>query len=115
LADRGMLGRPLVAICHTLWYRDAPYYAVPWRGKWETELGGPTMGHGIHAMDHLLYLLGDWTEVRAQVATLDRAVEVEDVSMALVRFANDAHASIVNSVLSPRQETYLRIDYQRAS
>ena len=115
LAAEGLLGRPLVAVCHTLWFRDAGYYAVPWRGKWATEFGGPTMGLGIHAMDHLLHLLGDWSEVRAQVATLDRAIEVEDVSMALIRFANGALASVVNSALSPRQETYIRLDYQRAT
>src|ERR1051326_6047324 len=114
LAGSGMLGRPLVAVCNTLWYRDAAYYAVPWRGRWATELGGPTMGLGIHAMDHLLHLLGDWAEVRAQAATLDRDIEVEDVSMALVRFASGAMASVVNSALSPRQETYIRLDYQRA-
>lgn len=63
------------------------------------------MGLGIHARDHLLHLFGDWTEVRALAATLDRAIEVEDVSMALVTFANRAVASIVNSALmSPRQE-----------
>src|SRR5581483_1961627 len=115
LADEGLLGRALVAVCHTLWYRDAAYYAVPWRGKWQTELGGPTMGLGIHAMDHLLHLLGDWAEVRAHAGTLDRDVEVEDVSMAIVRFTSGALASVVNSALSPRQETYLRLDYQRAT
>lgn len=115
LAAEGLLGRPLVAVCHTLWYRDSNYYAVPWRGKWATEFGGPTMGLGIHAMDHLLHLLGDWAEVRAQADTLDRDVEVEDVSMALVRFAGGTLASIVNSALSPRQETCIRLDYQRAT
>lgn len=115
LAEDGLLGRPLVAVCNTLWFRDAAYYAVPWRGKWETELGGPTMGLGIHAMDHLIYLLGDWAEVRAQTATLDRDIEVEDVSMAMIRFANGALASVTNSALSPRQETYIRLDYQRAT
>ncbi len=115
LADQGLLGRPLVAVCNTVWFRDAAYYAVPWRGKWATELGGPTMGLGIHAMDHLLHLLGDWAEIRAMAATLDRAIEVEDVSMALIQFANGAQASVVNSALSPRQETYIRLDYQRAT
>jgi predicted dehydrogenase len=114
LADSGQLGRPLVAVCNTLWFRDAAYYSAPWRGTW-AELGGPTMGLGIHAMDHLLHLLGDWTEVKAIAATLDRAIEVEDVSMAMVTFANRAVASVVNSALSPRQETYLRLDYQRAT
>jgi predicted dehydrogenase len=115
IAAAGQLGRPLVGVCNTLWYRDAAYYAIPWRGRWETELGGPTMGLGIHAMDHFLDLMGEWSEVRAQAATLDREIEVEDVSMAMVRFANGAMGSIVNSALSPRQETYLRIDYQRAT
>jgi len=114
LADSGQLGRPLVAVCNTLWFRDAAYYAAPWRGTW-AELGGPTMGLGIHAMDHLLHLLGDWTEVRAMAARLDRAIEVEDVSMAILTFANRAVASVVNSALSPRQETYLRLDYQKAT
>jgi len=115
IADQGLLGRPLVAVCNTVWFRDASYYAVPWRGKWATELGGPTMGLGIHAMDHLLHLLGDWREIRAMAATLDRAIEVEDVSMAMIEFANGAMASVVNSALSPRQETYIRLDYQRAT
>lgn len=115
LADSGLMGRPLVGVCNTLWFRDDAYYAVPWRGRWETELGGPTMGLGIHAMDHFLHLFGEWKTVRAVVSTLDRAIEVEDVSMALVTFANGAVASIVNSALSPRQETYLRLDYQKAT
>ena len=35
--------------------------------------------------------------------------------MALVRFARGTLASVVNSALSPRQETHLRIDYQHAT
>ncbi|MFP4113439.1 MAG: Gfo/Idh/MocA family protein [Spirochaetales bacterium] len=113
--DAGVFGKPLVGVCNTLWYRDHAYYDVPWRGKWSTELGGPTMGHGIHIMDSFLWLMGEWTEVTAKVGTLDRDIEVEDVSMAIVRFASGAMATIVNSVLSPRQETYLRLDFQRAT
>jgi predicted dehydrogenase len=115
LAKNGQLGKPLVGVCNTLWYRDEAYYAVPWRGKWATELGGPTMGLGIHAMDHFLDLFGDWEEVRAMAGTLDRDIEVEDISMALVRFKNGAFGSIVNSALSPRQDTYLRLDFQRGT
>jgi predicted dehydrogenase len=111
----GLLGRPLVAICHTLWYRDAAYYAVPWRGKWATEFGGPTTSQGIHTMDHLLHLLGDWAEVRAVIDNLFHPIEVEDVSMAHVKFANGARASIVNSTVCPRQETYVRLDCERAT
>jgi predicted dehydrogenase len=49
------------------------------------------------------------------IGTLDRDIEVEDVSLAMVRFENGAMASIANSVLSPRQESYLRLDFQQAT
>ncbi|MEV4364698.1 Gfo/Idh/MocA family oxidoreductase [Nonomuraea sp. NPDC049625] len=111
----GELGSPLVAVCNTLWYRGHDYFEVPWRGKWETEGGGPTMGHGIHQMDLLLSLLGDWHEVHAVAATLGRRVETEDVSFAIVRFASGAVGSIVNSVLSPRETSYLRFDFSDAT
>jgi predicted dehydrogenase len=115
LLSSGVLGRPMVGICQTTWFRDHAYYEVPWRGKWSTEGGGPTMGHGIHAMDLFLWLLGDWEEVSAMMDTLDRRIEVEDLSLAIVRFKNRALGSIVNSILSPRDETYLRFDLQKAT
>ena len=115
LQEEDFLGRPLVAICHTLWYRSREYYELEWRGRWATELGGPTTGHGIHAMDHLLALLGDWEEIRADMGTLDRPIDVEDTSMAIIRFANGAMASVVNSILSPLEETRIRLDFQKAS
>jgi predicted dehydrogenase len=111
----GIAGRPLVAICHTLWFRPASYYQVPWRGRWSTELGGATISQGIHAMDRLLFLLGEWTQIRAVVRTLDRHIEVDDFSVAIIEFANGCVATVVNSVLSPREESYLRIDLQQAS
>lgn len=114
IAD-GALGRPLVAKCDTLWYRDPSYFAVPWRAKWATEGGGPTMGHGIHQMDMLLSLLGDWTDVTAVMSTLARETETEDVSFAVVRFASGALCSITNSLLSPRETSQVRIDFERAT
>jgi predicted dehydrogenase len=115
LIEQQALGRPLVGVCNTLWYRPQKYYEVSWRGKWATEFGGPTVGLGIHLMDLFLWLFGDWQEVRAMIGTLERAVEFEDVALAMVRFESGAMGSIVNSVLSPRQESYLRLDLQRAT
>jgi predicted dehydrogenase len=109
------LGRPLVALCLTTWYRDHAYFEVPWRGRWDTEGGGPTMGHGIHQMDLMLATLGDWAEVRAMTGRLDRNVEAEDVSMAIVQFENGAMASVVNSLLSPGEESHLRFDLTEAT
>jgi predicted dehydrogenase len=115
LLAAGELGRPLVAHCQTTWYRDAAYYAVPWRGRWDTEGGGPAMGHGIHQVDLLLHLLGDWAEVRAMTARLVHDVETEDVSTALVRFESGALATVVNSVLSPDEVSRIRIDCEHAT
>jgi predicted dehydrogenase len=110
LLRAGKLGTPLVAHCQTTWHRDGDYYSVPWRGRWETEGGGPTMGHGIHQMDLLLHLLGDWSEIRAMAGRLVHDVETEDVSTALVRFESGALATVVNSVLSPDEVSRIRID-----
>ncbi len=115
LLQENVLGKPFVGVCDTLWYRMQDYFNVSWRGKWATEFGGPTVGHGIHLMDLFLWLMGDWQEICAMIGTLDRNVEFEDVSTALVRFENGALGSIVNSVLSPRQESHLRLDFQHAT
>jgi predicted dehydrogenase len=115
LISAGEMGRPLVGVCQTLWYRGLGYYNAPWRGKWATETGGATVTLGIHLMDLFLWLIGDWQDVRAITATLDRPIEVENISMALVRFENGAMGTMTTSALSPRQETYLRLDFQRAT
>jgi predicted dehydrogenase len=109
------LGRPLVVECLTNWYRDQAYYNVVWRGVWATELGGPTVGLGIHFMDLVLSLLGDWDRVVAMAGTLARDIEVEDVSMAVLSLASGAMVTAVNSALSPRQETALRFDFEKAT
>ncbi|MDT0270778.1 Gfo/Idh/MocA family oxidoreductase [Streptomyces sp. DSM 44915] len=115
LIASGELGAPLVAHCQTTWHRDTAYYSVPWRGRWETEGGGPTMGHGIHQYDLLLHLLGPWVEIRAMASRLVHDVESEDVSTALVRFENGALATVVNSVLSPDEVSRIRVDCAEAT
>jgi predicted dehydrogenase len=47
LLESGSLGRPLVAVAQTMWYRDDVYYKVPWRGRFAAEGGGTTMSHSI--------------------------------------------------------------------
>ncbi len=115
MGSAGVLGRPLLAVCHTTWFRDQAYFDVAWRGRWDSEGGGPTMGHGIHQLDLLLSVLGDWVEVSAVARRQARRMETEDLSLAHVSFANGAVASVVNSVLSPREESYLRFDFERAT
>jgi predicted dehydrogenase len=115
MITEGVLGRPLLALCHTTWFRGQEYFDVPWRGRWDTEGGGPTMGHGIHQMDLLTYLLGDWAEVSAVVRRQARQMQTEDLSLAHVTFASGTVASVINSVLSAREESYLRFDFEKAT
>jgi len=109
------LGQPLVGVCNTLWYRPLAYHQVAWRAKWATETGGATVGHGIHLTDLFLYLFGDWHDVHTIAKSRDRPIEVDTVAMSTVRFENGAMGTINTSTVSPRQETYLRLDFQRAT
>lgn len=109
------LGPPMTAVCHTLWYRPDDYFAVPWRGRWEVEGGGPTMGHGIHQLDLMLSILGDWREVVAVATRRARPTRTEDLSAAVVTMASGAVITVVNSLLSPRETSYLRFDFAHAT
>ncbi|GAB3002631.1 Gfo/Idh/MocA family oxidoreductase [Amycolatopsis acidiphila] len=115
LLRSGIAGRPLLALCNTTWFRDQAYFDVEWRGRWDTEGGGPTMGHGIHQIDLMLSILGEWTSVSALARQQARVMETEDLSLAHVEFAGGAVASVVNSILSPREESYLRFDFEHAT
>jgi predicted dehydrogenase len=115
LLDSGVLGRPLLAVCHTLWYRGSEYYSVPWRGKWDTEGGGTTLSHGIHQVDLLAYLLGEWSTVNGQLWRLAREVETEDASTGTIVFESGAMASVLSSVVSPREASVIRIDTENAT
>lgn len=115
LSSAGSLGRPLVGTCNTLWFRNQAYFDVPWRGLWDVEGGGPTMGHGIHQFDLLLHLWGPWQEVSAFASKLARNTDTEDISAAVVRFESGAIATILNSVISPRETSQLRLDFEHAT
>jgi len=115
LVAEGALGRPLVATCETLWHRTPEYFDLPWRGRWEVEGGGPTMGHGIHQFDLLLSMLGPWSRLTAFAARQALPTDTEDVSMALVEFDSGALATVVNSIVSPRESSRLRFDFEYAT
>lgn len=111
LIEQGSLGEHTLTICATTWYRDDAYYDVPWRGTWASELGGVSTGQAIHLIDLMLFLNTPWREVRAQTKTLKRQMEVEDLALAMVTFDDGSLGSVINSVLSPAQETRLRLDF----
>src|SRR6516165_7422087 len=58
LVEAGVAGPAYLTTVETAWRRRAAYYAVPWRGRWATELGGTIVSHAIHAHDLVGYVLG---------------------------------------------------------
>jgi UDP-N-acetyl-2-amino-2-deoxyglucuronate dehydrogenase len=77
------------------YYRPQSYYdSAAWRGTWASDGGGVLMNQGIHLVDLLVWFMGDPTAVRAQTATLQRSIEVEDTLTAMLAFANGALATI---------------------
>lgn len=115
LIRSGALGRALLAQCQTLWYRGEAYYGVDWRGTWETEGGGTTLGHGIHQMDLLGFLLGNWASVEARLWRIDRETQTEDTSTAFITFESGVVCTAVSSTLCPRETSSVRIDLEKAT
>jgi predicted dehydrogenase len=115
LLRTGELGIPYFVLCETSWYRPRKYFDPEWRGTWSGEGGGPTLGHGIHQIDLMLHLMGPWRTVDATTFRLDRPVEFEDVSLATVVFENGAVGTVINSLVSPRELTRIRIDTSQGS
>jgi predicted dehydrogenase len=105
LMAEGLAGQPYLATVETAWRRRPAYYAVPWRGKWQTELGGAIVGHAIHAHDLLFHLLGPARSVFARTATLVNQIEVEDCASVSLEMNNGALVSLSVTLGSPVEIT----------
>jgi UDP-N-acetyl-2-amino-2-deoxyglucuronate dehydrogenase len=99
LVDQGKFGRLHLGLAETLWFRDHPYYDhVPWRGSWRDECGGVTVSQAIHAIDCLVWFLGEPVSVYAQAGTFRARIEADDTAAAIIRFANGAIGQITSTV-----------------
>jgi predicted dehydrogenase len=97
LIDEGALGRLVLGEASTKWYRSQAYYdSAAWRGTYALD-GGSLMNQGIHYVDLLRWCMGPVTEVTAMCATQTHQIEVEDTSLAALRFSSDALGLIVSS------------------
>jgi UDP-N-acetyl-2-amino-2-deoxyglucuronate dehydrogenase len=97
LLDAGALGRLLLGEASTKWYRTQGYYdSAAWRGTHAMD-GGSLMNQGVHYVDLLRWCMGPVTEVTAVCATQAHQIEVEDTSLAIVRFDSGAVGTILSS------------------
>jgi predicted dehydrogenase len=115
IINQGLAGKPYLATIETAWTRDAAYYAVPWRGRFATELGGALLGHAIHAHDLLCYLMGPVASVFARTATRVNDIEVEDTATASLQLASGALASLSVTLGSARELTRLRLCFEHVT
>jgi predicted dehydrogenase len=111
IIDAGIAGKPYVGTVETLWRREADYYAVPWRGKWATELGGVLMGHAIHPHDLFVYLMGPIKSLFGRTTTRVNAIEVEDCVSASVELESGALGSFTASLGSVDEITRIRLAF----
>ena len=90
--DQGKFGRLTVGDAYVKWFRTQEYYdSGAWRGTWGLDGGGALMNQAIHNVDLLTWLMGPVVEITAQADMLaHKRIEVEDVVVATLRFANGA-------------------------
>jgi predicted dehydrogenase len=115
IVETGLAGKPYLATIETAWKRTAAYYAVPWRGKWETELGGVLVTHAIHSHDILTYLMGPITSVFARTATRVNPIEVEDCAVASLQMKSGALVSLAATLGSQVEISRLRFCFEHAT
>ena len=97
LLDERALGRLVLGEASTKWYRAQAYYdSAAWRGTYAMD-GGSLMNQGVHYVDLLRWCMGPPAEVTAVCTTQAHQIEVEDTSLAVVRFASGAVGTILSS------------------
>jgi predicted dehydrogenase len=106
--DSKLMG-PIVHVqVDSFWWRGHNYYDLWWRGTWEKEGGGCTLNHAVHHIDAMLWMMGPPVELQAMMAnTSHDNAEVEDVSMAMLRFPGGALGMITSSVVHHGEEQQL--------
>jgi UDP-N-acetyl-2-amino-2-deoxyglucuronate dehydrogenase len=114
--EAGLIGKILHAQVDSFWWRGHCYYDLWWRGTWEKEGGGCTLNHAVHHIDMLNWMMGELpTEISAVLgnAAHDNA-EVEDLSVAILKYARGTLAQITSSVVHHGEEQQLIFQGQKA-
>jgi len=115
LVDTGIAGDAHTTNVEVAWRRRAEYYAVPWRGKWATELGGVLLSHAVHALDMLCYIVGPAARVFARTATRVNPIEVEDCASASLTMADGSLATVSATLGSPAEISRHRFSFANLS
>jgi predicted dehydrogenase len=115
LVDAGIAGDVHTTNVEVSWRRRADYYAVPWRGKWATEMGGVLLSHAIHALDMLCYVVGPAASVFARTATRVNPIEVEDCAAVSLSMADGSLATVSATLGSSEEISRHRFSFANLS
>jgi len=103
--DSGLAGDIVHAQIDSLWWRGHCYYDLWWRGTWEKEGGGCTLNHAVHHIDMIAWMMGMPEEVQAVMSnTSHDNAEVEDISIAILKYKSGALGQITSSVVHHGEE-----------
>ena len=94
------LGRLYYGVATIRWNRNESYYSQAyWRGKWKSD-GGALMNQSIHNIDLLIWMMGSpVVEVFGYIDNKNHpSIEVEDMGVALLKFANGSFGIIESSM-----------------
>lgn len=104
--DSNLAGKLCLANVQSAWWRGHCYYDLWWRGTWEKEGGGPTLNHAVHHIDMLNWLEGRMPDSVMAVLTnvMHDNAEVEDLSLACLRYEDGSLAQVTSSVVHHGEE-----------
>ena len=96
----GRFGQLAIVAVNVFWHRPQSYYDQDsWRGTWEFD-GGALMNQASHYVDLLDWLVGPVESISASIATLGRAIEVEDTAALQLRWRNGALGTMAVTMLT---------------
>ena len=96
----GRFGKLAMVSVNVFWQRPQSYYDKDnWRGTWEFD-GGALMNQASHYVDLLDWLVGPVESLSASIATLGRAIEVEDTAAMQLRWRNGALGTMAVTMLT---------------
>lgn len=115
ILDAGLIGKVLHAQANSFWWRGHSYYDLWWRGTWEKEGGGCTLNHAVHHIDLMAWMMGMPQEVQAVMGnTAHDNAEVEDLSIAILKYKNGSLGQITSSVVHHGEEQQLIFQGEKA-
>lgn len=103
--ESGRLGKLVLGTVRVRWMRDMSYYTCdPWRGQFVSD-GGCITNQGIHHIDALQWMMGPVEAVCAHGMARLNDIEVDDTTVAIVRFANGASGAIEITTAARPEDT----------